>query len=125
MIVGLVTTQDHPKGPSYPVTDEWRERVRRRMVELEISKAELSRQVGVSDATITHLIGEGEGPRSYQSRHVPAIHKLLGWVEPDLPEESLDVDPVRDELLDHLEEMSDRQKQMLLDLARELTHRSR
>ncbi len=66
---------------TYFIDDDWRDRVRARLEELEWSQAELARRVGCSPAMITLLLS---GQRS-DSPLVWDIHVALGWSPPRSP----------------------------------------
>lgn len=106
-------TTEKKKIRTYPVDDAWRARVRARMLEKGITKADLHRAVGCSDATISHLIGEGKGPWSVGSRLVPRIHRILDWPAPPDSADVLDVDPRLAELHDLIDELTDEAREML------------
>lgn len=109
---------DRSSGMPYPITDEWRTKARARMLELGITKADLHRRLQCSDATISHILGEGDGPRSKATVLMPAIHRILQWPPPALPEDSIDDDPVRNELAGIYDAMTEEQRSALLGVAK-------
>lgn len=76
-----VAKQTRPTGPARAVTDRWLEDVQRAMAAQQppMTPAELSRRVGVSTAAMSDLL---TGKRK-QTRIMPAIHRVLGMVEPE------------------------------------------
>lgn len=111
--------QRHPKGPTWPTDARWKADVLRLMAELQISRAELARRVGVSDAAITQLF------RSEQqsSRLVPAINRVIGMPPPALV--GVDVDAVRAELDAEWQTLDDASRQLVLDVAKKLARTKR
>lgn len=70
-----------PQGSAYPITEEWRVKVKLRLAELQMSQAELARRVGCTGAAITNVLRDNQ-----QSSLIPAIHMALGWDVAPLPE---------------------------------------
>jgi transcriptional regulator with XRE-family HTH domain len=68
------------KGHQYPIDDDWKQRVRDRMKELEITQNELARQAKISKASLSAALATA----SLQSAYVPEIHRALGWRIPPL-----------------------------------------
>jgi len=81
-------------GPSYPVSDGWREQIFAKMRELGISQAELARLAGISKSGLSDLL---TNPKIRSSRLVPRVHKALGLPAPE-PFGASDTDPVRSEI---------------------------
>ena len=71
--------QKRPSGPAWTVDETWKDDVRVAMRSKGISRADLARQLGVSPAAITVLFR----PETKQTRLKPAIHRILGFVEPE------------------------------------------
>src|SRR4051812_8915558 len=95
----------------WPTPIEWKDAVSKRMEELGISRAELSRRCKVSDAAISILFK----PDTETSRLVPAIHRALGWPPPAMLPVWLDAQRA------HLEavwpNLSDDDRRLLVDTA--------
>jgi hypothetical protein len=71
--------QTRPNGPSWPVDDDWKKRVRADMEKAGISSdTELARRIGCSPSALTVLWRRG----TKTSRLVPLIHRELGWPPP-------------------------------------------
>jgi len=84
MLTGFVASKSGSPtgtGAAYPISDEWRARVKIRLEELEMSQAELARRVGCTPAAITNVLRDNK-----QSSLVPKIHRVLGWDDAPLPE---------------------------------------
>ena len=117
-----MSNQRRPSGPKWPVTPEWRAHVLEVMAARGVSKAELSRRIGVSDAAITLLLPERAGARVPKSSAlVPAIHRVLGIAVPVAPQISTEIDAVRAELDAAWPSLSEDDRRMLLDVARRLS----
>jgi hypothetical protein len=102
---------------TYPVTDEWRRRIRSRMGELGVRQAELSRMVKCSEPTLHHLLRPGGNQKT---RLMANIHEALKLPPPDAPtgEAQEAADPVDVELSDVIAGLDDEWKSKLLDIAR-------
>lgn len=70
--------QRRPKGPLWNTPPEWKNQVLVAMEVKRISRADLSRLVGVSDAAITQLFRA----TTKQSRLVPDINRAVGMTPP-------------------------------------------
>ncbi len=83
MLTGFVAPKSDsaPLGSAYPITDEWRAKVRARLDELKMSQAELARRVGCTPAAITNVLRDNK-----QTSLLPKIHRVLGWDDAPLPE---------------------------------------
>jgi hypothetical protein len=68
-------------GETYPIDDDWRERVEARMLELDISRADLARACSCRRNVITDLL---DGDQAV-STLVPLVHKALRWEPPISP----------------------------------------
>lgn len=71
--------QRRPTGPAWTVDETWKDDVRAALRSKGISRADLARQIGVSPSAITVLFR----PETKQTRLKPAIHRVLGFVEPE------------------------------------------
>lgn len=77
------------KGPAYPISIQWRERVLAEMTHLKISQNELARRAKISKAAMSEALDA----ESVQTTVMPAIHKALGWPAPptDFSPDSLEM----------------------------------
>ena len=105
-----------PSGPAYPVRAKWQDEVRVRLKAKGMTQLDLAKIVGCTQPAIAAVLREG----AKQSALVPAISKALGMRKPADPSIE-NVDPVRAELAELLEEMSDEAAQAMLVNARLLT----
>ena len=105
-----------PSGPAYPVRAKWQEEVRARLKARGMTQLDLAKIVGCTQPAIAAVLREG----AKQSALVPAISKALAMRKPADPSIET-VDPVRAELADLLEEMSDEAAKVMLANARLLT----
>lgn len=64
----------------YAVNDAWREAIRAKLDEREMSMTDLAKAVGVSHSMISQLLDEKSKAKS--SKHVPKIHDVLGLPPP-------------------------------------------
>jgi predicted transcriptional regulator len=74
------------EGITYDVDADWRTRVLARLDELEMTKADLAREVGCSRSLVTELL---KGTRK-QTTFLPEIHDALSWPPPQPPLPSKD-----------------------------------
>lgn len=93
------------------VSAEWKHQALEAMKAESISRAELARRVGVSDAAITQLFST----RTKQSRLVPAIHAVLGWTPP--VQSGGEIDSELAELIDLWGRMDDKARKAILGTA--------
>jgi hypothetical protein len=85
-------TRPPPRGAAHPIDAVWRARVDERLAELGMNRSDLARKIGASTAAVAILMG----PRTKQSRLVPAIHRVLGWRLPSpSPESDVQSDDLR------------------------------
>jgi len=108
------------RGPAYPVTPEWQQAVRDRLVEMGWNQSDLARAINGNSAMVSHLLKHG-----MQSALVPLIHKALGWPPPPMPDDSIgddddDIDPRAAELDDLFAMLPDDAKELILSNARML-----
>lgn len=89
-------------GSAYPITRQWQEDVRARMLELDWSQYDLAKAVGCTQPAIAWVLR----PEAKHSALVPKIHKALGLAKPATPTVSA-VDPERAELYEMLEKLSE------------------
>ncbi len=71
------------EGPAYPITPEWKARVRAAIDDLINSgefksDAEFAKSAGFARSTLSETLSKG----SVQSTIMPQIHKALKWPEP-------------------------------------------
>jgi AraC-like DNA-binding protein len=92
-------------------SDAWKRDVQDAMADQKISRAELSRRVGVSDAAITQLFKAD----TEQSRLVPAINRVLGMPPPT--QTSGEVDGDLAELIEIWKRLDEAARKVLLDMA--------
>lgn len=71
-------TQRRPDGPMWPTDAEWKARVDADMKERGISRADMARMCGVTNASISNMLSD----KSQQSRLVPLVHAALAWPPP-------------------------------------------
>lgn len=71
--------QEHPTGTLETIDDDWKQRVREAMAELEMDQKDLASKCNVSPASITNMLKPG--PR--QIRFRARVHRALGWPDPD------------------------------------------
>lgn len=89
----------------------WKRKVAAAMKAKGISRAELSRRVGVSDAAITQLLR----PSSPQSRLVPDINRVLGMTPPT--QSDGEIDEALAEFLELWEKLDSDARKILLGMA--------
>lgn len=89
--------QRRPYGPIWQTGRDWKTRVRLEMERQGISRAEMSRRVGVSDAAITQLFD------GTQSKLVPKINRVLGLTPPY--QSSGDYNPELVELIEIMDQL--------------------
>lgn len=105
------------KGTPYPVDDDWRRAVEKRMQELDLNKNELAKRLGVAYATVHNLLS-GSG---VLSTIVPEVHRIFGWPEPSplvLSRDSAELQYI-------IERLTPDQKGSLLRLAKDLEKSNR
>jgi transcriptional regulator with XRE-family HTH domain len=105
-----------PTGPAYPVKVKWQEEVRARLKQRGMSQADLAKLCSCTQPAINAVLRPG----AKQSALVPAISKALGMRKPADPSVET-TDPVRAELAELLDEMSDEAAAVMLANARLLT----
>jgi hypothetical protein len=101
------------RGPSYPVTAEWKEEAIQRMQAREYTRAELASKVGCTEAALSQLFGSG----MMASSLVPRVHRALGWPMQDTPP-TWNKDVV--ELNHTVARLSDQQVKLILATAKAL-----
>jgi transcriptional regulator with XRE-family HTH domain len=76
------------KGPAYPISPQWRERVLLQLEHLGISQNELARRAKISKAAMSEAMKNS----AIQTTVMPEIHKALGWPPPpfDLSPDNLE-----------------------------------
>ncbi len=99
------------RGQAIPITQEWKDRVRRRIEEMQISQNELARRVGVAPSAISAALA----PSSKQTTVMRQIHRALEWPPP--PDA---ITPDALEMLRVLEQLSERDQGELLGRAKEM-----
>jgi hypothetical protein len=97
----------------------WKDEALAAMATKGITRAELSRRIGVSDAAITILFRA----ETRTSRLVPAINRVLGLTAP--VQSTGDADELRAELEQHWKELDDDDRRALTDLAKKLARTKR
>lgn len=97
------------KGPTWPVTDEWKAAVMARMRELGIRQTDLANELDCTNSSLSALFHTG----TKQSRLVPLIHKMLKWPPPAPISTSPDVM----EIVSLISRMDDEFKERLRDQA--------
>lgn len=90
-----VSPRHRAKGAAYPISDEWRREVDRKMRERGWGPSKLAEEAGIAPSTITETLALGSKQRS--SKHVARIHAALGMPAPR-PLGASQVDPVRSEI---------------------------
>ena len=88
---------------------DWKQRVQDAMKAQGISRAELSRRIGVSDAAITQLFD------GTQSKLVPKINRVLGFTPPY--QSSGDFNPELAELIEIMEQLDQADRDEVLRYA--------
>lgn len=73
------------KGQAYPVDDGWRERVKRKLADLDWTQADLARELKCGRSTITALLKPTAEGGVQQSPLKLAVHEALGWSPPIPP----------------------------------------
>lgn len=96
----------------WPATQEWKNKVLKLMRDKGISRAELSRRAGVSDAAITVLFRS----TTKTSRLVPVVNGAVGLPPPAMT--PVDLDERRAELDALWPSLSEDDRKLLLDTAR-------
>lgn len=88
------------------------------MSELGMSKADLARALGVTDATTTDLFK----PENKSSRLVPDVHAAIGWDPPPPPESAAAEQAERDALKAEIDTswplLSEEERQAVLAIVR-------
>ena len=84
------------KGPAYPISPQWRERVLGQLEQLGISQNELARRAQISKAAMSEALVKG----AVQTTVMPEIHRALGWPAPptDFSPDSLEMLAMYDSL---------------------------
>jgi transcriptional regulator with XRE-family HTH domain len=106
--------QRRPKGLMWTTSPAWKRQVTEAMEAAGVTRAELSRRVGVSDAAITQLFST----KTKQSRLVPDINRVLGLTPP--VQTSGESDEELAELIDIWRELSSEERKVLWGTARVL-----
>ncbi len=97
----------YPTGPRYPMTDEWKADVRRRMKELGINQTQLAKIAGVSRGGISRMLGEDKS-----SACVPAVSKALGIPMPHFEGGAA--------LLQRINALDDQKRRLVFDMVDQL-----
>ncbi len=97
------------KGHQYPIDSGWKDRVRSRLAEMNITQNELARRANISKASLSEALAVG----ALQSAYVPEIHRALRWAAPQLV-----LSPDKLELLALYDQMEDRDQGGLVERAR-------
>lgn len=71
-------SQRRPTGTYWPTDEAWKAQVNLRLAELAMSRADLARACGVTNASISNMLAA----KSQQSRLVPLVHVALRWPPP-------------------------------------------
>ncbi len=100
-------------------TLEWKLQVTAAMKAAEVTRAELARRIGVSDAAITQLFR----PTTKQSRLVPEINRVLGITPPT--QSTGDTDGELAELIDIWRDLGPEERKVLWGTARVLRRSGR
>ena len=104
-------------GMHWPITEQWRQLMRTAMEREAISQSELARRVGCTSSAINRIVN-GEVATS---EHVEPIARVLRMPLPGrIPIAVDDIDKWLLEWRDVFPRLTARQRQMLLELAREL-----
>jgi transcriptional regulator with XRE-family HTH domain len=102
-----------PSGAAYPITRPWQEAIRARLDDLGWSQHDLAKAVGCTQPAIAWVLR----PQAKQSSLVPKIHKALGLTKVAAPS-TAEVSPVRAELADLLESLTDEELAHIVATAR-------
>lgn len=98
--------QRRPPGTYWPTDSAWKAQVIERMAEIGLSRADLARACGVTNASISNMLSE----KSKQSRLVPLVHAALKLPPPS----SVSVADHAKLLIDsHWESLSEDQRQAI------------
>jgi hypothetical protein len=104
----VVVARKPPPPLPFPVTNEWRERVKEALKERgRGAQARLAEELGVSTGMLSEIL-KVDGPAK-TSDLVEGIHKFLGWAPPLAPTATLDAG----ELLHGYERMTKAQRAFL------------
>lgn len=119
VLSGLVPKRP-PKPVVYPVTDQWRRDVVKRMQDIGVTQAELARRIGCKEPTLTLLFRPGGTQKTKLMADIHEVLKLPPPAPPDAtpPVAAEPVDPVIEELVDVIERLDDEWRTKLLDIAR-------
>lgn len=66
--------------PGYAISQDWQNRVRERLVEMDISQSELARRAHISKSAVSEALMAG----AVETTVMPEIHKALGWPVPQI-----------------------------------------
>lgn len=115
-VFGVPRKTPGPSGAAYPITRQWQEAIRARLEEMGWSQQDLANAVGCTQPAIAWVLR----PQAKQSSLVPKIHKALGLVKA-VPPATENVDPVRAELADLLEQLTDEELAHIVSTVRLIT----
>lgn len=91
--------QRRPQGTFQTATAEWKRAVNERMAELDMSRADLAREIGTSPASVSLLLGSAGAPLVTSStKLMPAIHRALRWPPPRSSRGESSVDELHEKL---------------------------
>lgn len=108
------------RGVSYPVTNAWRNQVKRWLAiegkQSGISQAEMARRVKISPASLSDLLSGRHG----HSVAVPSINKMIGLPPPVAADGTTDPDDIVSSVALATEQLSEEDKKRVLAFARAL-----
>jgi transcriptional regulator with XRE-family HTH domain len=125
-VITKIVAKKPARPVSYPVTDQWRRDILNRMEALGVTQAELARQVGCKEPTLTVLFRDGG---TQKTKLMAAIHDVLKLPAPTPPGATIPptpppVDPVDAELTDVIARLDDTWKKKLLSIAKDFPSKS-
>jgi hypothetical protein len=116
--------REYPEGPRRELTDEWRDRVKRKLAENAAkippieptNAAELARALGADKAGIGRMLLPSSNPKAQQtSAWVDAVCDILG-----IPSPTVAITPDDEEAFSLIAQLGPREKSAVLDLVRKL-----
>jgi lambda repressor-like predicted transcriptional regulator len=104
--------QVHPKGERFSVDDTFKDRVRAELKARGWSQADLAGKISAVPASITNLLKPGKS----QSRLVPRVLKVFGWVDTTGPVIAVPYDDALKRIARQWPELTDEQKSVVLSV---------